>query len=46
MGTYWADKRAADALYQRNRNIAERQMKSKSVVEEKAAPLVLATAKA
>lgn len=38
MGTYWADKSAADALYQRNRNTAERQMNSKNIIEERATP--------
>ena len=49
MGTYWADKGAADALYQRNRNTAERQMSSKNIIPEKTATRVLApdaTAKA
>ena len=41
MGTYWADKSAADALYQRNRNTAERQMNSKNMIQEKAATHVL-----
>lgn len=30
MGTYWADKQTAQALYQRNRDKAERQMKVNS----------------
>lgn len=37
MGTYWADKRAADALYRRNRDTAQRQMEAKGAVGVKAA---------
>ena len=40
MGTYWADKAAADALYQRNRDTAQRLMEAKNVSIEKTKPHV------